>query len=161
MADWTNVPDSNLLPGKPAKSADFIAMKDNITALAEGAAGAPRVLTAAIGDANVTTVKLATNERMTTANVVPQIAGAAVYAVGSYIFAISEGRTSYLPGSTVSGSAIRPFGIGGESLSNDSPVRMWHTGTGIPGSWRCMGYAYGNNSLDSYFQSGTLWLRIS
>jgi hypothetical protein len=43
MATWTNVPDSNLEPGDPIRSVDIIAIKDNTTALAEGASGAPEI----------------------------------------------------------------------------------------------------------------------
>lgn len=43
MATWTNVPDSNLEPGDPIRSVDIIAIKDNVTALAEGASGAPEI----------------------------------------------------------------------------------------------------------------------
>ena len=41
MASWTNVPDSNLEPGKPGRSVDIIAIRDNITAAFEKAPGAP------------------------------------------------------------------------------------------------------------------------
>lgn len=43
MATWTNVLDSNLEPGDPIRSVDIIAIKDNTTALAEGASGAPEI----------------------------------------------------------------------------------------------------------------------
>jgi hypothetical protein len=43
MATWTNVLDSNLEPGDPIRSVDIIAIKDNTTALAEGATGAPEI----------------------------------------------------------------------------------------------------------------------
>jgi hypothetical protein len=40
---WTNIPDTNIEPGKPVRSIDMIAMRDNISALANGDAGAPRI----------------------------------------------------------------------------------------------------------------------
>lgn len=43
MATWTNIPDSVLEPGKPARSVDALALRDNAIAIAEGAAGAPKV----------------------------------------------------------------------------------------------------------------------
>lgn len=43
MATWTNIPDSVLEPGKPARSVDALALRDNPIAIAEGAAGAPKV----------------------------------------------------------------------------------------------------------------------
>jgi len=43
MATWTEVDDTRLEPGKPARSVDGLALRDNPIAIAEGAAGAPRV----------------------------------------------------------------------------------------------------------------------
>lgn len=48
MADWTDIADSVLEVGKPIRSIDHFALRDNITALAEGATGAPDILNAAI-----------------------------------------------------------------------------------------------------------------
>lgn len=47
MADWTEVPDSNLGVDSPGRSIDIISIKDNITALAEAANGAPKIVAAA------------------------------------------------------------------------------------------------------------------
>lgn len=44
MADYTVIPDANLLPGKPIRSIDGLAMRDNPIAIAEKAPGAPHVL---------------------------------------------------------------------------------------------------------------------
>lgn len=43
MATWTNIPDSVLEVGKPARSIDAMALRDNPIAIAEGAPGAPKV----------------------------------------------------------------------------------------------------------------------
>jgi hypothetical protein len=48
MATWTTVPDSSLEPGKPIRSIDALALRDNPVAIAEGAAGAPRILSFAL-----------------------------------------------------------------------------------------------------------------
>lgn len=45
---WTNIPDDVLEPGKPIRSVDAIALRDNPIAIAQGLAGAPRILTAAL-----------------------------------------------------------------------------------------------------------------
>jgi len=42
MADWTTIPDSSIEPGKPIRSIDGLALRDNPVAIAEGAVGAPR-----------------------------------------------------------------------------------------------------------------------
>jgi hypothetical protein len=44
MADWTTIPDSSIEPGKPIRSIDGLALRDNPVAIAEGAVGAPRVV---------------------------------------------------------------------------------------------------------------------
>lgn len=48
MADWTNITDSVLEPGKPIRSVDALAFRDNPIAIAERATGAPRVKVASI-----------------------------------------------------------------------------------------------------------------
>lgn len=58
MATWTSVPNTSLDVGKAARSVDIKAIRDNITALAEGASGAPKLETAAIEDGAVTGAKL-------------------------------------------------------------------------------------------------------
>ena len=48
MADWTTIPDASLEPGKPIRSVDGLTLRDNPVAIAEGAAGAPRIQTSAL-----------------------------------------------------------------------------------------------------------------
>ena len=48
MATWTNIPDSSIEPGKPIRSIDGIALRDNPIAIAEGATGAPRLYLGAL-----------------------------------------------------------------------------------------------------------------
>lgn len=43
MTSWTNIADNRLEPGKPARSIDAIALRDNPIAIAENAANAPKV----------------------------------------------------------------------------------------------------------------------
>lgn len=43
MATWTDIDDSRLEPGKPIRSVDGLALRDNPIAIAEGAEGAPKV----------------------------------------------------------------------------------------------------------------------
>jgi hypothetical protein len=58
MANWTEIPDANLSPGAPARSADAIALRDNVIAVTEGAAGAPKVQTAGIQDQSIAVEKM-------------------------------------------------------------------------------------------------------
>ena len=48
MASWTNQSTSSLLPGEPWTSAKALAAFENPEAIAEGASGAPKILTAAM-----------------------------------------------------------------------------------------------------------------
>ena len=50
MADWTDIPDSRLEPGKPGRTIDIIAIRDNLIAALAGAPGAPRVQNAALDE---------------------------------------------------------------------------------------------------------------
>jgi len=74
MATWTTLPDASLEPGKPIRSIDGLALRDNPIAISEGAAGAPKIQTEA----------LVTGEQMTTANVLNATAAGAALAVGTY-----------------------------------------------------------------------------
>lgn len=40
---WTHIPDSSLEPGKPIRSVDGLALRDNPIAIANGDPGAPRI----------------------------------------------------------------------------------------------------------------------
>ena len=53
MADYTDQDTDSLLPGEPWTSAKALACFENPVAIAEGAAGAPRISTAAYGPLSV------------------------------------------------------------------------------------------------------------
>jgi hypothetical protein len=88
---WTNIGDTFLEPGKPVRSADLIALRDNPIAIAAGAAGAPKIIAGAILSSPG--------------------------AIGTYVNA--QANTSGKGfGSSVSGSILFPAGVGnGSSLS--------------------------------------------
>ena len=169
MATWTNIPDSNIEPGKPIRSIDGLALRDNPIAIAEGASGAPRiqtagiqdsaVTTAKIADANVITAKLAAGERMTTANVLGQTAGASVGAVGTYAFLRPNNTTVYNPGNTLAGSNLRYNG----ALTSSAELFSNVFDKGTPsGTWRCMGGRDVRNEAGTQRSfAATVWLRIS
>ena len=144
MADWTDIPDENLSPNAPARSADMLAMRDNITAQAEGATGAPKTQTAAIEDDAVTADKLAetTAERDWVAR---RMAANGTGAVGTYALLRNDLGSSGGAGGTVSGSNLSYSNSGGGSSG------------GPGGTWRRMGYT----SDDSVQTRTTLYLRIS
>jgi hypothetical protein len=178
MASWTNIADATLEPGKPIRAIDARALRENPIAIAEGAAGAPKIETAGITDANVTTAKLATNERMTTANVTGATAGASAGAVGTYAFLSASSPRN--PDSTLAGSSLTYAGAlnaisatGGTDpgTGNPSSIDAFSFAAGasttLSGTWRCMGRISTSASSTAAFggtasaTAATLWLRIS
>ena len=150
MATWTNIPDSSIEPGKPIRSIDGIALRDNPIAIAEGAAGAPRIEDAALD----TTVTNAGRDW-----VLARTAAADVGAVGTYAFLSSE-ETFGSPvsaGGTKSGSSLRYAGFltSGTVFSGTTSGERLGTPSG---TWRCMGY---DASSGTASRGATLWLRIS
>ena len=144
MADWTTIPDSSLEVSQPIRSIDTLALRDNPIAIAEGAAGAPKVLAAGVATGN--------NERDW---VLARTAGAAVGAVGTYAFLTRPNETGpnagVGPGGTLAGSSLRYSSDG--STQNGTPA----------GTWRCMGnmQAFFDGELFVTAFRATLWLRIS
>lgn len=163
MTAYTLIPDTSIETGKPVRAVDGRALRDNPTAIAEGASGAPKftgvqgpvVGTGGLYDGSVTATKLDPTT-VGTLWVGGKTAGLSVYDIGSYIFASAEASaTSYNPGATLAGSLLNP---GGAYIDTNSIVKLNSTGTGMVGSWRCMGFspsAAGSNA------GTTLWLRIA
>ena len=106
MADWTTIPDSSIEPGKPIRSIDGLALRDNPIAIAEGAVGADRivgraakriidypVLTVSASDAfsalNGVTVVAGTTSNSSSSNVVARTATINLY-TGSLQFSFSQ-----------------------------------------------------------------------
>lgn len=172
MATWTNIPDSVLEPGKPVRSVDALALRDNPIAIAEGASGAPRIAgqqgpavhTGGIANSAVTTAKI-NNSAVTTAKIAnsnvtagklatgggennwvrARTATSATGAVGTYALLRKSGTTSVGP--TEPGSSLL--------YSNGAG-----NGAGSPaGTWRAMGFGGGANNDPE--ERTTLWLRIS
>jgi hypothetical protein len=157
VADWTNLPDTTFEPGAPAKGRDMRFLRDNPIAIAEGAAGAPRVRAAGLATGN--------NERDW---VLARTAAAQANAVGTYALMrhsrSTQNQTLINTGDTLPGSQLRFAYVELETGSNARP------GDGSAptpsGTWRCMGLGSGSASpgdgtggwLIAYT---TLWLRIS
>ena len=154
MATWTTITDATLEPGKPIRSVDGLALRDNVTALAEGAAGAPKIKNAAVntGVLGAEKFQTGTTERDW---VLARTSDTTAGNVGTYAFLrlSSTSNTNYGANSTLSGSSL--------AYSNSSES---NSGS-LSGTWRCMGYSPntfvggGSNADDS--RTATLWLRIA
>lgn len=155
MATWTTLPDSTIEPGKPIRSIDTLALRDNPIAIAEGEVGAPKILDSALG-ATVTTA--GTNW------VQNRIAGGAVGAVGTYAFLGEIFGVTSQPGSTRAGSNLRYAGVMSSSqwIATTASALAAGVSTPVPsGTWRCMGYSQFVSQGENQYYGGTLWLRIA
>lgn len=149
MATWTNISDTFLEPGKPVRSVDGLALRDNPIAITEGAAGAPRIVNAAVTNGTLGAEKFQTG----TAErdwVLARCAAASVGSVGTYALLKAEGISSLAPGDTAAGSALDYASAAGTTeVSPTSP----------PGTWRAMGFTEG--SAEPVTNRTTVFLRIS
>ena len=154
MATWTTITDATLEPGKPIRSVDGLALRDNVTALAEGAAGAPRIQNAAmdtdsVDNANVVDGTLGSEKFQTGTDerdwVLGRTSGAAAGAVGTYAFAQADAGFASGFGDSISGSRLTPSNVAVNSFGS------------VSGTWRCMG----STDDGPGSEKTTLWLRIS
>jgi hypothetical protein len=139
---WTNIDDTFLEPGKPLRSADLIALRDNAVAIAQGLSGAPKVTNNAFDNLTIGAEKLKTS---TTERdwVLARAASSALAAVGTYTLLVNFPAGVTAPGAVQAGGNLRYSDSAGNYLN-----------TALAGSWRCMGNAPLNGSV-------TVWLRIA
>ena len=181
MADWTNIANTALQPGAPVRSIDGVALRDNPIAIAEGAAGAPRIVNDAITNGTLGAEKFQTG---TTERdwVLARTASASVGAVGTY--GIFQRNSNASPGDLLAGSALTYSGIltsisaaggtcdggdGGQPFTGSVRTFSFNAGasTSPSGTWRCMGRisraisVTGECGSSSSMGTSTLWLRVS
>jgi hypothetical protein len=112
MATWTNLPNTAVGVGGLPSGTTVTALRDNPVAIAEGAAGAPRVMLPAIVDA---------------------LAAVPLGSLGSYALLrtnIAASQSAANPGTTFAGSALRYTNANGSVVASPEPV----------GTWRLMGF---------------------
>ena len=153
MAEWTIIPDDVLEPGKPIRSVDAIALRDNPVAIADGAAGAPKIKAAGLDTTS--------NERDW---VLARTAAATAGAVGTYMLLMTRnnsGAGDEAAGTTRAGSTLIPFGFRSDDVNENGTAQIL-TSRFVVGTWRCMGYSPAIGVIGTAARSaGTLWLRIS
>lgn len=156
MATWTNIPDSVLEPGKPARSVDALALRDNPVAIAEGAAGAPKVTEQAmavnsihgnrIRSGTVTNTQIANMSagKLNSGTVPGARMPTGLGGVGTY--ALLLGGASISTGGTTAGSNLfYSSAAGGGSATQPG------------GTWRKMGHS----AAGTPEEGTTVWVRIS
>ena len=184
MATWTTIPDSSLEPGKPIRSIDTLALRDNPVAIAEGAAGAPKVQPEGMlfyptqqgGGSGMLTNKIYIgwngSSILGQVDASPQgaicMSGYGVGAVGTYAFLGETTSTTTEVGATRAGSFLRYSGAvktsawnTSTSLASSQSMYGQSVNTAPAGTWRAMGYAKGGVLGESSVYPATLWLRIA
>lgn len=141
MPDYTDLPDTAVGIGGVPSGTTVTALRDNPLAIAEGAAGAPRIQTAGIEDSAVTNAKIAAgtigSEKLQTGTdernwVGARIGSLAFNAQGTYIFAQNNSGGTLDTGDTVDGANLRA-----SSTTTNRPG----VSSNLTGTWVCMGYA--------------------
>ena len=159
---WTNIPNANLAAGAPIRSVDLIALRDNIPAVANGDAGAPKVQNAAIASGIVNSLNGQTGA----------ITNTTFGSIGSYTVACNStggmpnGNRLITQNNTYAGSVlltastfnVLPNGGTGSIATNSSS----YFATPFSGTWRCMATVRTSDSCDTGFrQIPTIYVRIS
>lgn len=156
MSSWTDITDNALEPGKPIRSIDAFALRNNPIAIAGGAAGAPRILDAAL------------STDVTTAGedwVMARTAQATALSVGAYFFGMSS--VSLRVNATISGGFIFTGGIVFDFPVDDEPSFQTisipsNFNLHVVGTLRCMGELPVRRSYQGTTSiSMTLFLRIA
>jgi hypothetical protein len=169
MATWTTLPDASLEPGKPIRSIDGLALRDNPIAISEGAVGAPRVQDAALNATVTTAGKEWVSNRIAAQN---------HQDIGSMTIAWNTTASDVASNGTIAGGSLRytnaqrdtafaPANIFSSILSFTSSFPTTATTT-LTGTWKNMGgYCRGRVALSdpesgtSYYWYPSLWLRIA
>ena len=146
---WTVLSDATLEVGKALRALTMRNLRDNITALANGDAGAPQIQTAAIAASAVTAAKIAAGNVLNAAIgagqvtsdklaagagevnwVLARTAGATTGAVGTYAYMTRT--SSSFEGTAYAGSQL--------NYSGTSSAGAVTAGGGVgAGTWLCMG----------------------
>lgn len=136
MADWPNITDVAVDPDAPVTSNLMYGLRDAPIAIAEGAAGAPRIQFGAMGSFYSSTGQ-----------------------IGSVAFlgASSTDLASANPGDIVSGSLLRYAGL---STDSAGATRVVLAGS-PPGTWKCMGFIAPFGGASGSTNNATLFMRMS
>ena len=131
MADWTTITETATDPDSPVTSGLIKALRDNPSAIAEGASGAPRIDRPAMGTWLYT-------------------AGG----IGTMAFlAILLGPHASIPhGTTLAGSSLEYAGV-----TDSGSLAM--SGVNPSGTWRLMSYLKNSSSVN--IKVASMWIRIS
>lgn len=137
---WTNITNAQLAIGAPLRSIDILALRDNITAQANGDAGAPKQQTAGIADNAVTAQKVKYGAGLTASGDTLIASPVSFNSVGSY----ASVSVRIDAGSTVVAGSNYSAGIGNLQLNlsavmiQEGPNGVDKSGS-ISGTWKWLG----------------------
>lgn len=132
---WTNITNAQLAIGAPIRSIDLLALRDNITAQANGDPGAPKQQTAGIADLAVTAQKIKYGAGLTASGDTLVATSPTFDSVGSYASVVGNYGSSYIAGSNYTLSAYT-FQINFYGISTDNPIII--EAQGLSGTWKWM-----------------------
>lgn len=141
MADWFSIPNTSVDPDAPVTSNLMYALRDNPIAIAEGAAGAPRVLDAALSTVVTAAGRNWVSNRITSAN---------WNFTGQTVMARYIGTVAVSPGGEVSGALLSPANAEGAI-----------SGAALPGQWRLQGYIGPVSGSPPAASVTSTWQRVS
>jgi hypothetical protein len=169
MATWTTLPDASLEPGKPIRSIDGLALRDNPVAITEGATGAPRVQDAALNATVTTAGKEWVSNRIAAQN---------HQDIGSMTIAWNTTYSNVASNGTIAGGSLRFTSSQSDTIS--SPANIFSTiassgatfpttsTTTLSGTWKNMGgfcrggfATFTGEGGTNYSWYPSLWLRIA
>ena len=151
MSTYTAIADAEIDVDSPVTQILLTKYRENMLAIQQGDASAPRIQVPAIDSAQLT------------AAIIVAIAGIAPGGVGYTSLLIEKGtdRTSRGLGDTLSGSNLTPisFRSGASSAVNDSIVLLDAAGSTASGTWKLgADYAFSASNNDNPIAT---WTRIS
>lgn len=142
---WSVIADSVLQVGRPIRALTLRLLRDNITALANGDAGAPRIQRVAIQPGSLTGAELAANtlssfNLQVGANerdwVMGLFAAQVPNQVGTLVLAYTTSTISEISyGSNYAGSSLTAASL----RVTGGAVEMQWAGSVLPGTWRALG----------------------
>lgn len=142
---YTDIPDANLEPGKPIRSIDALALRDNPIAIANGDNGAPRIKRAALENSIIAEPQLLNGAvsagKLNGPSIQAWLGGLGTNQIGTYGLMSFPGSNEVNPGDIVAGSSIGYADAAGNIKTSSAS-----------GSWKCRGYKPSGSAGVTLFQ---------
>lgn len=140
---WTNITNAQLAVGSPIRSIDLLALRDNITAQANGDAGAPQQQTAGIADNAVTAAKVNKGNGIGSSGTQLAVACPAANTVGSYAFGGQQSYNNHTfnyGSNYAAGTGVGQISTG--AVFNDGNSTNLDYNNSFSGTWKWLGRSF-------------------